>query len=111
MYEPSTPRLHAELRESVERQLQALPVASGLEGSTMEEDGVIRNLQEQIQLSGQVIPIIMRTSYLNNIVSISLNLHIDVLLNAPSHLEEYILSPWYGFSHTSLFRRKTVLEG
>lgn len=48
-------RLHAELRESVERQLQALPVASALEGSsTMEaEEGVIKNLQEQIQLSGQ----------------------------------------------------------
>ncbi|CAL8331001.1 unnamed protein product [Merluccius merluccius] len=46
-------RLHAELRESVERQLQALPGASGLENSTMEEEGVIKNLQEQIQLSGQ----------------------------------------------------------
>ncbi|XP_071774247.1 sodium channel and clathrin linker 1 isoform X2 [Centroberyx gerrardi] len=46
-------RLHAELRESVERQLQALPVAAGAEGSTLEEEGVIRNLQEQIQLSEQ----------------------------------------------------------
>ncbi|CAL8329925.1 unnamed protein product [Lota lota] len=46
-------RLHAELRESVERQLQALPVASGLENSTMEEEGVIKNLQEQMQLSEQ----------------------------------------------------------
>ncbi|XP_053188132.1 sodium channel and clathrin linker 1 [Scomber japonicus] len=44
-------RLHAELRESVERQLHALPVASGVEGSTLEEEGVIRNLQEQVQLS------------------------------------------------------------
>ncbi|KAM3865366.1 sodium channel and clathrin linker 1 [Diretmus argenteus] len=46
-------RLHAELRESVERQLQALPVASGMESSTLEEEGVIKNLQQQIQLSEQ----------------------------------------------------------
>uniref|UniRef100_A0A667WWV0 Sodium channel and clathrin linker 1 n=1 Tax=Myripristis murdjan TaxID=586833 RepID=A0A667WWV0_9TELE len=46
-------KLHAELRESVEKQLQALPVASGAEGSTLEEDDVIRSLQEQIQLSKQ----------------------------------------------------------
>ncbi|CAK6962965.1 sodium channel and clathrin linker 1 [Scomber scombrus] len=44
-------RLHAELRESVERQLHALPVASGVEGSTLEEEAVIRNLKEQVQLS------------------------------------------------------------
>ena len=50
-----SPRLHAELRESVERQLQALPVAPGLENSgSMEEEGVIKNLQEQMQLSSQV---------------------------------------------------------
>ncbi|KAG7265207.1 hypothetical protein CRUP_027696 [Coryphaenoides rupestris] len=48
-------RLHAELRESVEQQLQALPVTSALEGNgtVEEEEGVIKNLQEQIQLSGQ----------------------------------------------------------
>ncbi|KAM6940424.1 sodium channel and clathrin linker 1 [Xenentodon cancila] len=46
-------RLHAELRESVEKQLQASTAASGLEGSTMEEDAIIKNLQEQIQLSEQ----------------------------------------------------------
>ncbi|XP_044202274.1 sodium channel and clathrin linker 1 isoform X2 [Thunnus albacares] len=46
-------RLHAELRESVERQLHAMPVASGVEGSTLEEEAVIRNLQEQVQLSEQ----------------------------------------------------------
>nr|XP_019939974.1 PREDICTED: sodium channel and clathrin linker 1 [Paralichthys olivaceus] len=46
-------RLHAELRESVEKQLHALPVASGMEGSTLEEEPVIRNLQEQVQLSEQ----------------------------------------------------------
>uniref|UniRef100_A0A3Q3IE87 Sodium channel and clathrin linker 1 n=1 Tax=Monopterus albus TaxID=43700 RepID=A0A3Q3IE87_MONAL len=46
-------RLHAELRESVEKQLLALPVASGTEGGTLEEEAVIRNLQEQLQLSEQ----------------------------------------------------------
>ncbi|XP_070775951.1 sodium channel and clathrin linker 1 [Enoplosus armatus] len=46
-------RLHAELRESVEKQLHALPVASGVEGSTLEEEAVLRNLQEQVQLSEQ----------------------------------------------------------
>ncbi|KAF3851996.1 hypothetical protein F7725_005351, partial [Dissostichus mawsoni] len=46
-------RLHAELRESVEKQLHVLPVASGVEGSTLEEEAVIRNLQEQLQLCEQ----------------------------------------------------------
>uniref|UniRef100_A0A3B4YUT9 Sodium channel and clathrin linker 1 n=1 Tax=Stegastes partitus TaxID=144197 RepID=A0A3B4YUT9_9TELE len=47
-------RLHAELRESVEKQLHSLPMASGMKGSTLEEDSVIKNLQEQVQLSEQV---------------------------------------------------------
>ncbi|KAG7241317.1 hypothetical protein INR49_025751, partial [Caranx melampygus] len=46
-------RLHVELRESVEKQLHTLPVASGVEGSALEEEGVIKNLQEQVQLSEQ----------------------------------------------------------
>ncbi|XP_068585159.1 sodium channel and clathrin linker 1 [Cebidichthys violaceus] len=46
-------RLHAELRESVEKQLQALPVASGVEGGVLAEEAVIRNLQEQVQLCEQ----------------------------------------------------------
>uniref|UniRef100_A0A3Q1KDE0 Sodium channel and clathrin linker 1 n=1 Tax=Anabas testudineus TaxID=64144 RepID=A0A3Q1KDE0_ANATE len=46
-------QLHAELRESVEKQLHALPVASGIESSTLEEEAVIKNLQEQLQLSEQ----------------------------------------------------------
>ncbi|XP_034753701.1 sodium channel and clathrin linker 1 [Etheostoma cragini] len=46
-------RLHAELRDSVEKQLHALPLASGVNGSTLEEDAVIRNLQEQVQLCEQ----------------------------------------------------------
>ncbi|KAM3623278.1 uncharacterized protein V6R79_009492 [Siganus canaliculatus] len=46
-------RLHAELREAVEKQLHALPMASGMEGSSLEEDAVTRNLLEQVQLSEQ----------------------------------------------------------
>lgn len=47
-------RLHAELRESVEKQLHALPVAPGVEGGTpLEEEAIVRNLQEQVQLCEQ----------------------------------------------------------
>uniref|UniRef100_A0A8C7ZZU0 Sodium channel and clathrin linker 1 n=1 Tax=Oryzias sinensis TaxID=183150 RepID=A0A8C7ZZU0_9TELE len=46
-------RLHAELKESVEKQLHSLPVASGTSGGTMEEDAIIGNLQEQLELSEQ----------------------------------------------------------
>uniref|UniRef100_A0A3B3ZTJ4 Sodium channel and clathrin linker 1 n=1 Tax=Periophthalmus magnuspinnatus TaxID=409849 RepID=A0A3B3ZTJ4_9GOBI len=46
-------RLHTELRESVERQLHAIPVPSATKGSAVEEDIIIKNLQEQIQLSEQ----------------------------------------------------------
>lgn len=46
-------RLHAELRESIEKQLQFLPSGSGLESDSLPEGGVITNLQEQIQLSNQ----------------------------------------------------------
>ncbi|KAM6971777.1 sodium channel and clathrin linker 1 [Aplochiton taeniatus] len=51
---PCASRLHAELRESVERQLQALPQSSGPEaGETLGDQAVIQNLQEQITLSVQ----------------------------------------------------------
>ncbi|XP_055779963.1 sodium channel and clathrin linker 1 isoform X1 [Salvelinus fontinalis] len=48
-------RLHAELRESVERQLQTLPVSTGpgVEGGALGDEGLISNLHEQIQLSVQ----------------------------------------------------------
>ncbi|XP_078019396.1 sodium channel and clathrin linker 1 isoform X3 [Epinephelus lanceolatus] len=46
-------RLHAELRESVEKQLHALLMASGVEDSTLEEEAATRNLQEQLQLCEQ----------------------------------------------------------
>lgn len=54
MSTPTFDRLHAELRDAVEKQLHALPVASGVDGSTLEEEAVTRNLQEQVQLSEQV---------------------------------------------------------
>ncbi|XP_077460512.1 sodium channel and clathrin linker 1-like [Stigmatopora argus] len=46
-------RLHAELRESVEKQLQSTTKTSEVECSTMEEEAVVKNLQEQIKLSEQ----------------------------------------------------------
>ncbi|KAM9818081.1 sodium channel and clathrin linker 1-like isoform 1-T2 [Syngnathus typhle] len=46
-------RLHAELRESVEKQLQSPSNISGVEMSTVEKEGVVENLQEQIKLSEQ----------------------------------------------------------
>ncbi|XP_042341266.1 sodium channel and clathrin linker 1 isoform X2 [Plectropomus leopardus] len=46
-------RLHAELRECVEKQLHTLPGSSGVESSTLEEDAVIRNLREHVQLCEQ----------------------------------------------------------
>uniref|UniRef100_A0AAQ4RYC7 Sodium channel and clathrin linker 1 n=1 Tax=Gasterosteus aculeatus aculeatus TaxID=481459 RepID=A0AAQ4RYC7_GASAC len=46
-------RLHAELREAVEKQLHALPAASGAEGGMTEEETAIRNLREQVQLFDQ----------------------------------------------------------
>ncbi|KAM8842667.1 sodium channel and clathrin linker 1 isoform 2-T2 [Synchiropus picturatus] len=44
-------RLHAELRESVEKQLHAQMGISGPEGDSMDEGAVIKNLQEQLQCS------------------------------------------------------------
>ncbi|KAM9792815.1 sodium channel and clathrin linker 1 [Neosynchiropus ocellatus] len=44
-------RLHAELRESVEKQLHAQVGISGLDADSMDEGAVIKNLQEQLQCS------------------------------------------------------------
>ncbi|XP_041640321.1 sodium channel and clathrin linker 1 isoform X2 [Cheilinus undulatus] len=46
-------RLHAELKESVKKQLDALPAACDVGGSVLEEETIIRNLQQQVQLSEQ----------------------------------------------------------
>uniref|UniRef100_UPI0037E7A78B sodium channel and clathrin linker 1 isoform X2 n=1 Tax=Semicossyphus pulcher TaxID=241346 RepID=UPI0037E7A78B len=50
-------RLHAELRASVEKQLDAMSAASDVEGGTLEEEAIISNLQEQVQLSEQSLAI------------------------------------------------------
>uniref|UniRef100_A0A673W968 Sodium channel and clathrin linker 1 n=1 Tax=Salmo trutta TaxID=8032 RepID=A0A673W968_SALTR len=49
------PNYRCSLRESVERQLQTLPVSTGpgVEGDTLGDEGLISNLREQIQLSVQ----------------------------------------------------------
>ncbi|XP_018593779.1 sodium channel and clathrin linker 1 isoform X2 [Scleropages formosus] len=44
-------RLYAELRESIEKQLQAFPAGAEIESLT--DDEIVKNLQEQIQLSLQ----------------------------------------------------------
>ncbi|XP_054635040.1 sodium channel and clathrin linker 1-like isoform X2 [Dunckerocampus dactyliophorus] len=46
-------RLHAELRESVEKQLQSPSKTSGVKFGTVEDEAVIKNLQEQVKLSEQ----------------------------------------------------------
>ncbi|XP_027874287.1 sodium channel and clathrin linker 1 isoform X1 [Xiphophorus couchianus] len=46
-------RLHTELRESIEKQLHSLPVDSEAEGSAAEDTAILKNLQEQVQLSEQ----------------------------------------------------------
>ncbi|XP_032419525.1 sodium channel and clathrin linker 1 [Xiphophorus hellerii] len=46
-------RLHTELRESIEKQLHSLPVDSEAEGSATVDTAILKNLQEQVQLSEQ----------------------------------------------------------
>ncbi|XP_051939239.1 sodium channel and clathrin linker 1-like [Hippocampus zosterae] len=46
-------RLHAEMRESVEKQLQSASNIPGVEMSILEEEAVVKNLQEQVKLSEQ----------------------------------------------------------
>ncbi|XP_076120761.1 sodium channel and clathrin linker 1 [Alosa pseudoharengus] len=45
-------RLHAELRASVEKQLQALPVGSGLDGESVADDVILKSLKDQLEHSG-----------------------------------------------------------
>ncbi|KAL2097428.1 hypothetical protein ACEWY4_006635 [Coilia grayii] len=45
-------RLHSELRTSVERQLQTLPVGSGLDGESVADDVILKSLKEQLEHSG-----------------------------------------------------------
>lgn len=53
-YFHSPGRLHAEMRESVEKQLQSASNIPGVEMSILEEEAVVKNLQEQVKLSEQV---------------------------------------------------------
>lgn len=46
--------LHSELRVSVERQLQALPVGSGLDGESVADDVILKSLKDQLEHAGQV---------------------------------------------------------
>ncbi|KAM6301259.1 sodium channel and clathrin linker 1 [Aegotheles albertisi] len=45
-------RLHAELKEAIEKQLEALPFMP-LETDILADEGIVRNLQEQLQLTNQ----------------------------------------------------------
>uniref|UniRef100_H3B0W2 Sodium channel and clathrin linker 1 n=1 Tax=Latimeria chalumnae TaxID=7897 RepID=H3B0W2_LATCH len=46
-------RLYAELKEAIEKQLESLPPSAGLGVDTFTEEGVVKNLQEQIQLANR----------------------------------------------------------
>uniref|UniRef100_A0A2D4LPZ2 Sodium channel and clathrin linker 1 n=3 Tax=Micrurus spixii TaxID=129469 RepID=A0A2D4LPZ2_9SAUR len=46
-------RLHEELKEAIEKQLEALPSVSVSRDATFMEENVIRNLQEQLQLANK----------------------------------------------------------
>ncbi|KAA8595376.1 hypothetical protein FQN60_012511 [Etheostoma spectabile] len=54
-------RLHAELRDSVEKQLHALPVASGVNGSTLEEDAERVQAMELWQTAAQELDRLQQT--------------------------------------------------
>lgn len=47
-------RLHHELKDAVQRQLEALPVDTGVGDDLYVDDEIVRNLQEQLQLANQV---------------------------------------------------------
>ncbi|XP_016043664.1 sodium channel and clathrin linker 1 [Erinaceus europaeus] len=46
-------RLHSELKEAVEKQLEALPLDTEIENDTHADDETVRSLQEQLQLANQ----------------------------------------------------------
>ena len=47
-------RLHSELKDAVEKQLEALPLGSEMKSDIYIDDGTVKNLQEQLQLANQV---------------------------------------------------------
>lgn len=46
-------RLHSELKDAVEKQLEALPFTTEIGNDTFADDETVRNLQEQLQLANQ----------------------------------------------------------
>lgn len=47
-------RLHRELKDGVEKQLEALPFGTEMGNGIYTDDETVRNLQEQLQLANQV---------------------------------------------------------
>lgn len=47
-------RLHEELKEAVEKQLEALPSGILLGSDVFADEEIVRNLQDQLQLANQV---------------------------------------------------------
>lgn len=47
-------RLHSELKDAVEKQLETLPFGTDMENNIYTDDETVRNLQEQLQLANQV---------------------------------------------------------
>ncbi|KAG8592765.1 hypothetical protein GDO81_000619 [Engystomops pustulosus] len=48
-----SPRLHEQLKESLEKQLESLPTSAALASEASTEQELIKNLQEQLQLANQ----------------------------------------------------------
>ncbi|XP_045058192.2 sodium channel and clathrin linker 1 isoform X1 [Desmodus rotundus] len=46
-------RLHSELKDAVEKQLEALPLGTEMKSDIYIDDGTVKNLQEQLQLANQ----------------------------------------------------------
>lgn len=46
-------RLHSELKDAVEKQLDALPFSAEIGNDTFTDDKIVRNLQQQLQLANQ----------------------------------------------------------
>lgn len=47
-------RLHSELKDAVEKQLEAIPFGTEMGNEICTDDETVRNLQEQLQLANQV---------------------------------------------------------
>lgn len=54
MFVSLLPRLHEELKEAIEKQLEALPSGSISGDGAYVDENLIRNLQEQLQLANKV---------------------------------------------------------